>query len=451
MRKTACRTVLLMIMASLLAIPALTAMAADDWCLPEHTITPAEVRAFTLAAREVDTLAAFYGQAPAAEPDYADLGWQFLTAPEFGGLAGLGVTLPTLLEVPGFDRMDGLLTHFGGLLALAQFWVDLEQQDPMAQMKLAKSGSFWAVGALPEHLVSRAIKISAIGIGLIDYSLTTLGSTAIAGKTEYWYRVYKRYYDDRYGHRLADMAKWEKLIFDTYNGDFEKALTDGLMTFWNDDWRYSYEATSHAHAEPTPEEKEQIRQSYLAEILPTLKNYFRVKQDKAREKTRLEMQYAYNSIKRYLDTPLRFQGIVRTTAGEPLPDVAVSVPGAAPVTTDNKGIYRLQVKTCRLLAALSESGVEKTVLTAVYHPDPPLPEKKSVSRTAALHRLNRQLPNRVDLAFDIAKTRLVIDRQPLDEGRQWQLRAAVTTPAAEKVTTGKIMLHTAGGMFIGGA
>lgn len=417
-------------------------------CLPDHFFTDAEVQAYIHSKDHAKAIAGFYDAGQAAEPGYADLGWQFLTTAEFSPMAGLGISLPTLLGLPGFDKMDGFLGHFGGFLALAQFWVDLENKDPMAQMKLAKSGSFWAVGALPEHLVSRAVKISAIGIGIIDYSLTTMGTTAIAGNTEYWYQVYKRYYDDQYGHHLDDMPKWEKLIFETYKGDIEKALTDGMMTFWKDVWRYSYEQSGHAHAEPLPEAKEQIRKAYLAEILPTLKNYLRVKQAESRRKIRFEIQYAYDSMKQYLDKTLRFQGTVQTDKGVPLAGVSVELPGAPAVTTNARGVYQISVKTCALLSALLKTGADQAVLKATYRPDgSPAGGAEAVKRVA-LRTFDRYLPNRINIVFPVTDPRLIVTKTQVNNERRWRINIAVKDNRQHALTEGDIILTADSGMFI---
>jgi len=443
------RRVTIMLFAGMLLLPVIS-RAGTGFCLPEHYFTMEEISRFTPARQSLAAVAGFYDPASAAEPGYADLGWQFLTTAEFSPMAGLGIGLPTLLEIPGFKDMDGLLTHFGGFLALAQFWVDLENQDPMAQMKLAKSGTFWAVGALPEHMVSRAVKISAIGISLIDYSLTTLGTTAIAGNTEYWYRVYKKYYDDQYGHRVEDMAKWEKLIFETYQGDFEKALTEGMMTFWNDEWRHSYEASGHAHAEPLPAAKQQIRDAYLAEILPTLKNYFRVQREKALQKVRFEIQYAYDSFKEYMDHPLKFQGVVQTDGGTPLPGVVVDLAGASAVTTNASGVYLISVKTRDLVSALAESGAQKAVLRAAFRPDPPLPENAPVIRTVALTGFDRYLPNRINIVYTVTDSRLDIAKTRIENNRRWRLKPTVQDDRGQSLTEGTVILTAEGGTFTGG-
>ncbi|WP_153304346.1 hypothetical protein [Desulfosudis oleivorans] len=442
------RRATIMLFAGMLLLPAVS--RAGNFCLPEHYFTMEEISRFAPARQSSAAIDGFYNPAGAAEPGYADLGWQFLTTAEFSPMAGLGIGLPTLLEIPGFDQMDGLLTHFGGFLALAQFWVDLENQDPMAQMKLAKSGAFWAVGALPQHMVSRAVKISAIGISLIDYSLTTLGTTAIAGNTEYWYRVYKAYYDDQYGHRVEDMAKWEKLIFETYQGDFEKALTEGLMTFWNDVWRHSYEASGHAHAEPLPEAKQQIREAYLAEILPTLKNYFRVQREKALQKVRFEVQYAYDSFREYMDHALKFQGVVQTDGGAPLPGVTVDLPGASAVTTNANGVYLLSVKTCDLVSALTQSGAQNAVLRAAFRPDPPLPGNAAVTRQVTLTGFDRYLPNRINIVYTVTDSRLDIAKTRIENNRRWRLKPTVQDDRGQSLTEGTVTLTAEGGTFTGG-
>ncbi|MFW5988637.1 MAG: hypothetical protein ACOCPQ_00245 [Desulfosudaceae bacterium] len=414
--------------------------AADSWCLPEHAFTPAEIQEFVDQARPPDSLASFYREKQALDPACADLAWQFLTTPEFGMLAELEVDLSTLLAIPGFEKMEGLLTDMGCLLALARFGEYLENQDPPDLMRLARSKDFRADGALPGQPAARAIKNSAVGIGLIDPFLTTFGDTANAGDTEHWYRDYRNYYDDMYGSRLADMGNWEKLIFDTYNGDFKKALTDGLMTFWNEEWRHSYETSGHARAEPDPEAKEQIRQAYLAEILPTLRNYLRVKQNQTRDKIRQDIQYAYNSLKRYLEQPLRFQGVIRTRSGQPLAGVSVDVAGTASATTNDEGLYRLSLRTGRLLAALAESGGRETSLTAAYRPDPPLPDQGGISRVRSLIHLNRRIPNRVDMTFNVVKTRLRINRQALTDGSTWELTVTAQSADGTELTAGEITL-----------
>ncbi|HED12882.1 MAG TPA: PASTA domain-containing protein [Gammaproteobacteria bacterium] len=355
-------SLLLFLLSPLLAVttPAFAAGQNSTLCLPARTFTRDDLQRYSRRrALPEKTMREYYKGIAPRGPGIIATAWNFITTPELGPMGG-GVSLATLAGLLGKGALDTSLTHLGGILALIQFAKDIQSGNKMKQINLAKSSAFWAVGTLP---FSSALKISAVGIVFIDYYLNKLGTAAASGKSLYWFKSYKNYYDQKLGYHLKDMPRWQQLIFQSYGGDMKKALTAGMMGFWGDPFRESYEKRKRiwSVSEPSQAVKEQIRDAYVASILPTLLNYFHTKQNESERKAVFKLQSSYDDIRDILLKKVVFSGSVTAENGQPLAGAKLTLFGNYPVTTTQNARWALPIKACQIYDEQLTRGTGKNI------------------------------------------------------------------------------------------
>ena len=260
----------------------------SPFCFEAHTFSEAEIESMLAQKKTLNKLQQGIKPTNAELADNAMSLFNKTFGEELAVSGGGAALLNNLFQVPGFGFVDTSLTHAGGAIAVVQFMVDLANDKPEAQINLAKNASFWAVGTF--NMFSRAVKISAVGVFAIDYALTSLGSTTITGRYDFWYRGYKKFYDEKYGN---DMTKWEDLIFGTYKGDMDAFLKDGLMDFWKDAYiNKEYTKFVQTRTFPRKDEQQKMKIQYLREEkkLEQLKKYIVKKRKEEKERLRKTVQ-----------------------------------------------------------------------------------------------------------------------------------------------------------------
>jgi plastocyanin/uncharacterized protein YjdB len=358
-----------------MVLPYMPVQAEDDvpeGCLKPHKFTWEEIEAFASSdpVTSVIQSEAFKAGKPPELPNAAkELVWEFLTTPELGPMGG-GVTLMNLSGLP-VGSLDTGLTHLGGILAIAQLYIDIRDGNPQYQVNFAKSTSFWAIGTF--KVFCNAIKTTAVGIALIDYSLNKLAAETSKMRYEFWEEAYRRYYDKKFGHHVSDMSDWENLFFKQYKGDVDAALKKEFMKFWDDAEVNATSVGMNATKGMVTivrnlpqDQKDAIRQDYLAQTLPTIRNNFEVQRKKAIRKLVNEFQYQYDKLREQLAKQLIFTGRVTDSTGQPLPGTEVRMYDREPVTTDSDGQYAIRLRTCELYMAMQKDGREEVPITAAY-------------------------------------------------------------------------------------
>lgn len=377
--RTLCLLVILGVWSA--AVPAEAQMPAfknrdTSMCLVQHHFTE----------QDLESLASYaYSQtASQLTPDgkgFGHFAWKMISHPKVGQLSNLGFSLPGELgfSFPGSETLGNALNGFGAVVIVGQLAVDLYTDNPQLQINLAKSTAYWTIGF--SKMFSSTMKISSIAVQLFDYTLNELGNAALNGQKHLWYDAYKNYFDTEYGHHVADMKNWDRLV-EKNHGNLKLALENMHKEFWGDPFLDSYKKQEYiwSNADLSETAKIEVRDTYLQGMLPVLLNYYRVQQNKARTAAVRKANSIYNGIYEQYAKEIAFSGKVTSASGRPLAGVAVSLYGTHPVMSDAKGEYRTVFRMCQLIPELGKSN-NKIMATAYYTPDPTLPPRvKNLTR-----------------------------------------------------------------------
>jgi len=327
-------------------IPAAGSEKKSPFCMAPHRFTDAEIEAVMPQKATLQKLE--NGVAP-TNAELADNAMSLFNA-QFGeSLAVSGATAAlgnNLFQIPGFNFVDTYLTNVGGALAVLQFMVDWANEKPEAQVVFAKNTSFWAVGTF--KIFSRAVKITAVGVFIIDYALNTFGAATISIRYDFWYNGYEEFYNQKYG---KNMEKWSGLIFGTYQGDMDRFLKEGMLEFWDKAYiNKKYTKVTQPKAFPLKQEQQKMKIQYLREnkILENLKKYIDQKRAAEKKKLRETIQSNYDKMVYKMSETTLFGGRVSDLAGNPLEGAEVRLFNGDPVKTDSAGEYEIAIKACDL-------------------------------------------------------------------------------------------------------
>lgn len=373
------------------ALPAAAQLPAfksrnTDMCLGQHHFTEQDL--LWLSSQ------AYPDVKGSLNPDgegFGYLAWKMINHPNVGQGANLGFSLPAELGMsfqpkkmfgftfPGSDQIGNALNGFGLVIIAGQLVEDIATDNPQLQINLAKNSANWTIGF--SKMFSQTMKISSIAVQLFDYTLNELGNAALKGQKQLWYNAYANYFDTEYGHHAADMPKWDLLI-ERNGGNMKQALDNMHKEFWGDPFRDSFKKQKYiwGNAEPSDAVKIEVRDTYLQGMLPTLVNYYRGQQNKARAAAVLKANSTYNEMVEFMDRKIVFSGKVTSASGRPLAGVSVSLYGTPPVLSNAKGEFRDVFRMCELIPELKLSN-NKILASAYYAPDPSQPPRvKTLSR-----------------------------------------------------------------------
>jgi len=182
-----------------------------------------------------------------AAPDKSaiKIGWDAVE--EGFGLVGAGVAFSNdALGAAVLNNINTVIGELGIVFAAARLAVELNLDKPApAVANFVKSATFYALGKFG----FKALKISSIGIFVLDYSLNKFAAKAVEAKYQDWEKAYFNYYRKRRASpEFAEVAKrtaadWRKLLLEIIETSespeqiqsrLEEEIDKHINAFWKD-------------------------------------------------------------------------------------------------------------------------------------------------------------------------------------------------------------------------
>lgn len=245
-------------------------------------------------------------------------GWDIATEC-FGIGSTAGGFAEEVLDMSSFSNINTIAGEMGLGLALLQLAIDIDTEEPApAVLTFSKDLGSYALGKWG----TKALKISSIGIFIIDYSLGKFGETAVTTRDQLYENAYKLYYTDKSIKGKVQPRRpkdWYKIIYNIASNAssqedvkqlLEKELDEYVNAFWEDNdgmlWAFSetkqgftYSAGEKKSLEKQISEnhKSEIINGYLKVVIPQVAKRIRVEQMQAfRENALKKMAAELNKV-----------------------------------------------------------------------------------------------------------------------------------------------------------
>jgi len=194
------------------------------------------------------------------------------------------------------SSLSDAMTNVGTALALTQLAIDYSRGD---QQAMAVNAFNTAQGLAIGKWGTKALKVSMIGVTVIDYALSSFRTEALAGRQEIWIKAYELYYSEesKVKRTPSDWYYRLKEVFDhaespeQFHRMLDAELTHYTELFWNDDeiTQAFYQSQAQKHGWTgggglNESLKKEISENYKNELLDGyLKSVFLQLERKARQ------------------------------------------------------------------------------------------------------------------------------------------------------------------------
>lgn len=191
--------------------------------------------------------------------------------------------LQDILGVSGLERFNNMAGEIGlaGMFVSLSLKVLDEGIDDRDKLELCSNLMTYASGKWGWQ----GMQIANIGIFFINYSLTSFGEAAIAGRHAHWKEKYEEYNRTRNRHSMTQQ-EWNDFVVETalssneFNTVLDNRVNQYLNAFFNDDWHDGHLCPDIVRSALVDEERSRLYENELTIAIERMRDGIRERQEK---------------------------------------------------------------------------------------------------------------------------------------------------------------------------
>ncbi len=191
--------------------------------------------------------------------------------------------LQDIFGVSGLERFNNIAGEIGlaGMFVSLSLKVLDEGIDDRDKLELCSNLMTYASGKWGWQ----GMQIANIGIFFINYSLTSFGEAAIAGRHAHWKEKYEEYNRTRNRHSMTQQ-EWNDFVVETalssneFNTVLDNRVNQYLNAFFNDDWHDGHLCPDIVRSALVDEERSRLYENELTIAIERMRDGIRERQEK---------------------------------------------------------------------------------------------------------------------------------------------------------------------------